>query len=87
MCLPQVKNGYNTKDDHFSSRVREPNNSDWEKGCRLVRYLRFAQNVYLFLWYDGLNICKWHVDSSFAVHSDAKSHPGEVILCFRLVEV
>ena len=32
------------------------------------------------LRYDGLKICKWHVNASFAVHPDFKSHSGGVML-------
>lgn len=54
----------------LSRRVRDSNTDDWEKGRRLVRYLNCTREIHLVLRYDGLNICKWHVDASFAVHPD-----------------
>ena len=56
----------------LAGRVREPNQSDWEKGRRLVRYFVCTKNLHLVLRYDGLKICKWSVDAAFAVHLDLK---------------
>ena len=42
--------------------------------------MRGTKNLHLILRYDGLSICKWHVDASFGVHPDFKSHSGGVML-------
>ena len=60
----------------LSGRVRTPNKNDWEKGRRLIRYLKNTRDLHLILQYDGLAICRWYVDAAFAVHPDMKSHTG-----------
>ena len=42
----------------LSGRVRDPNTDDWEKGRRMVRYLKCIRELHLILRYDGLKICK-----------------------------
>ena len=60
-------------------RVHNPNTDDWEKGRRLVRYLNCTRDFHLVLRYDGFNICKWHLDASFAVDPNFCSHSGGVM--------
>lgn len=50
----------------------------------MVRYLRSTRNLHVILRYDGLNTCKWHVDASFAVHPDFKSHSGGIMFLHEL---
>lgn len=61
-------------------RVREINQSDCEKGRRLVRYFSCTKDLHLVLHYDGLKICNWCVDAAFAVHLDFKSHSGGLVM-------
>ena len=64
----------------LAGRVREPNKTDRAKGERLIRYLQGTKDLHLILHYDGLNITRWHVDASFAVHPDFRSHSGGTLL-------
>ena len=63
----------------LSSRVREPNESDWKKLVRLMRYIHCTQGWHLTLSAKCLRVVKWYVDASFAVHPDFKSHTGAVM--------
>ena len=63
----------------LAGRVREPTKNDWEKVRRLVKYLHSTKELHLVLRYDGMNIAKWHVDGSFAVHEDFCSQSGGVL--------
>ena len=45
----------------------------------MIRYLRCTKDLHLILRYDGCCIAKWHIDASFAVHSDFRSHSGGVL--------
>ena len=45
-----------------------------------VRYLKSTSELHLILRYDGLSLSRWHVDASYAVHPDFRSHSGGV--CF-----
>jgi hypothetical protein len=61
------------------TRVREPIQDDWDKLVRLMRYLNGTREDVLTLTADDLHVIKWHVDASFAVHPDFRSHTGGVM--------
>ncbi len=58
------------------TRVKAPNQSDWKKLVRLLEYLHGTREDTLVLGIDDINVMKWYVDASFAVHPDFKSHTG-----------
>jgi hypothetical protein len=58
------------------TRVKTPNRSDWKKLVRLLQYLNGTREDTLTIGIDDLNVVKWYVDASFAVHPDFKSHTG-----------
>ena len=58
------------------TQVWDPNEEDWEKIIQLMKYLNGTRNLVLTLYVDKMNILKWYVDTSFAVHADFKSHTG-----------
>jgi len=60
----------------FTTRVRAPTQQDWEKLVRMMKFLISTRNDCLTLQADGSNKLYWHVDASFAVHGDYKSHTG-----------
>ena len=57
-------------------RVKCPNQGDWKKLGRLVRYVRDTIHIPLVLGWDGSGNLVWSIDASFAVHMDMKSHTG-----------
>ncbi len=63
----------------LTTRVKDPDEDDWVKLCRVLRYLHGT--VYLSLTLDAsqMSLVCWWVDASFAVHSDFKSHTGAVL--------
>jgi hypothetical protein len=61
------------------TRVKDPNQADWEKLMRVMKYLNGKRNEYLTLSADDLRVVKWYVDASFAVHPRFKSHTGAVM--------
>jgi len=61
---------------YCTTRVREPNEDDWKKIVRMMRFLNQTKKDRLTLRADGSGIMHWHVDASFAVHPDFKSHTG-----------
>ena len=60
----------------MSTRAKEPDKDNWEKLQRLLRYLKRNPSLPLVLEADNLGLAHWHVDASFAVHADMKSHTG-----------
>ncbi len=58
------------------TRVKDPNEADWGKLVRLMKYLNGTTRFRLTLSAENLHLIKWYVDASFAVHPDFKSHTG-----------
>jgi hypothetical protein len=58
------------------TRVKSPNQDDWKKLNRLLKYLNGTREDKLILSADDPHVIKWFVDSAFAVHPDFKSHTG-----------
>jgi hypothetical protein len=61
------------------TRVRDPNQADWEKLMRVMNYLNGTWEENLTLSADNLRVVKWYVDASFVVHPDFKSHTGAMM--------
>ena len=51
-------------------RVRKPDEVDWKKLRRLLRYLKRTIKLSLILGADGVNVIKWRVDASYVDHYD-----------------
>ena len=60
----------------LTTRVKSPDTDDYKKLGRVVKYLRQTPDLYLTLEADDLQVMKWWVDASFAVHNDMRSHTG-----------
>ena len=60
----------------LTTRVSDPDEDDWMKLRRVLRYLKRNPSLALTLEADNLGLIHWHVDASFAVHADMKSHTG-----------
>jgi hypothetical protein len=63
----------------LATRVRKPNESDWKKLVRMMRYLYCTKKWHKTLKADSLSIIKHYVDASFAVHPDFRSHTGSTM--------
>jgi hypothetical protein len=61
------------------TRVKKPNQDDWNKLVRLMKYCNGTCKDKLILSADDLHVLKWHVDAAFGVHPDFKSHTGAVM--------
>jgi hypothetical protein len=56
------------------TRVQYPDVDDYKKLIRVIKYLRKTKDMPLRLEAESLQIAKWWVDASYAVHPDMKSH-------------
>ena len=58
------------------SRLNCPNEDDYKKLTRLIRYLRHTLYLCLVLGKDTSDSIRWWIDASFAVHPDMRGHTG-----------
>jgi hypothetical protein len=61
------------------TRVKSPDEDDWKKLARVIKYLRGTASMPLTLEACNLQVIKWWVDASYAVHDDMKSHTGGIM--------
>ena len=61
------------------TRLKEPDEDDYKKLARVMRYLRGTPEQVLTLEASNMNVVKWWMDASFAVHPDMRSHTGAVM--------
>ena len=58
------------------TRVHDPDEDDYKKLARVIKYLRQSSHLPLVLGSDGKGNIYWSVDAAFAVHSDMRGHTG-----------
>ena len=63
----------------LTKRVREPDEDDWGKLKRLLKYLKGTLYLKLTLRVDSMNTISWWVDASYGAHMDLKGHTGMVM--------
>lgn len=60
--------------------MRNPNKDDWRKLKSLVDYLKATIDKHLIVRVDkGFNLAKWHIDASFALHENFRSHTSGIL--------
>ena len=57
----------------LTSRVKKPDEDDWDKLTRLVIYIQGSINLKLRLSLSGMGVSKWWVDASFSTKEQRKS--------------
>ena len=65
------------------TRVKEPNETDWKKLVRTIKYLNGTNKNYLTLSSGDLKVIKWYTDAIFVVHPGFKSHTGAIMTIGR----
>jgi hypothetical protein len=63
----------------LTTRVSEPNEDDWKKLIKIMRFLNGTKDSVTMMSIDDSNTIKWYVDAAFAVHKYLKSHTGAVM--------
>jgi hypothetical protein len=61
------------------TRVQAPTVDDQHKLSCVIKYLRKSRQMVLTLCADNINIVKWWVDATLAVHKDMHIHTGGVM--------
>jgi hypothetical protein len=60
----------------LTTRVKSPDEDDWVKLKRILRYLNGTKYLKLSISVIDLGILKWYVDRAHNVHWDCKGHAG-----------
>ena len=60
----------------LTTRVRGPDEDDWQKLGHLIEYLQSTCELPLILGATKTGVLHWYVDTSFATHQDMKGHTG-----------
>ena len=63
----------------LTTRVKEPDDDDWGKLKRVLRYLSGTRSLPLTMSVDDISEVRWYVDASFAAHDDCKGHTGAMM--------
>lgn len=62
------------------TRVKKLDKDDYKKLTRVMQYLCGTREMVLTLEASDLQIIKWWIDASFAVHPDMKGHTGGALI-------
>ena len=60
----------------LTTRVKSPDEDDWGKLKRVLKYLNGTKYLKLSISVENLGILKWYVDGSHNTHWDCKGHGG-----------
>ena len=60
----------------LTSRVKEPDEDDWGKVKRVLRYLKGTLHLPLRIQVESTEVPEWDIDASHAVHEDCKGQTG-----------
>jgi hypothetical protein len=61
------------------TRVTEPNEGDWKKLVKMMKYLKATKDDVPYISADDTGTIQWHVDAAFTIHKDIKSHTGATL--------
>jgi hypothetical protein len=63
----------------LTTRVKKPDEDDWGKLKRILKYLKGTRHMRLRLSIDALGVIHWWVDASYNVHDDCKGQTGAMM--------
>ena len=72
----RVRRDIQTTVAFLTTRVQHPDEDDWGKLKRLLRYLNGTRRLRLTLTVDSMSILRWYVDASHQIHEDCRGHTG-----------
>ncbi len=64
----------------LTTRVKKPDEDDWGKLKRVLKYLKGTKYMKLTLSVSDLNNIRWWVDASYNTHEDCKGHTGGMMV-------
>lgn len=63
----------------LTSRVQKPDEDNWKKLIRIIKYIKCTIDLSLILSADNTGVIKWWIDASFATKSDMHSQTGSTM--------
>ena len=78
-ACPREKNNIQTAVYFLTTRVRIPDEYNWGKLKRILRYVRRTINMTLIIRVDILAVTKWWVGASYMAHLYMRGHRGATI--------
>ena len=64
----------------LTTRVKKPEEDDWGKLKRALKYLHGTSTLKLSLTIESMGVIKWFVDGSHNTHWDCKRHGGAMMV-------
>ena len=68
---------------YLTMRVKSPDEDNWGKLKRVLRYLNGTIDLGLCLNMENMGLIQWYVDASYATHKDCKGHTGAMMTLGR----
>lgn len=79
LFLSRVRRDIQTTVAFLTTRVKSPDEDDWGKLKRVLKYLQTTRRLPLSLFADSLSTIIWYVDASHQTHDDCKGHTGSLL--------
>ena len=79
LFLSRVRHDIQTMVAFLTTRVKSPDENDWGKLKRVLKYLRTTCRLPLSLFAESLSTIKWYVDALHQTHDDCKGHTGSLL--------
>jgi hypothetical protein len=75
----RVRRDIQTAVAFLTTRVKAPDEDDWGKLKRVLKYIKGTIGLRLILKASSLSVIKWWVDAAFAIHHDCRGHTGAMM--------
>ncbi len=79
LFLSRVRRDIQTTVAFLTTCVKHPDNDDWGKLKRVLKYLHTTRLLCLKLFAASLSNIIWYVDASHQLHDDCKGHTGSIL--------
>ena len=83
LFLSRVRRDIQTTIAFLTTRVKRPDEDDWGKLKRVLKYLSSTRHLTLSLFANSLTNIVWYVDASHQTHDDCKGHTGAILTLGR----
>ena len=64
----------------LTTRVKKPDEDDWGKLKRALKYLNGTRRLKLTLTIESMGVIKWFIDGSHNTHWDCKGYGGAIMV-------